>query len=120
MVSQQLAKHYLQSMGIITWRCRQAVLVSGCWQVNNHVLVLSAYIDGPHTDLQQSLWNSICDVFRYCEQADMSGAEVITIQLGSHSSVGTTVVTTHSLADCIAQPSLKREVWHVIRNQITR
>lgn len=119
MVTQQLAKDYLHSMGIISWQRRSLANVSSCWRVGSHCVVITAMIKGTHKNLQQQVWQNICNVFCYCEPLDVPPADATVIQLGPSRTSAAGVMVTHSLADCILQPSLKKDVWDVIKNQIT-
>lgn len=122
MRSPQLANYYLQSMGIQPWRRRQSPQVSCSWQmVSGVVITFYAYIGGVSSAAQQQLWNNLCDIFRYANVIDSPATRGVEIAFGQQSvraESSQDIVVMYSLAELIAQPQLKVEVWDVIKRKI--
>lgn len=121
MTSQQLTNHYLQHMGIIPWRYRYSPHVCCSWQLPHCVITLRACIQGESAAQQRLLWHSICDIFRYCkviEPITNCGFEFIFGNDSSLVELSEKKVVTYSLAELIAQPRLKIEVWDVLKCKI--
>lgn len=121
MISQQLTNHYLQNMGVTPWRRRQSAHINCSWQLTSGIVTLYAYVHGVSSVQQRLLWNNICDVFRYGKLLDSTEERGFELAFGEQSvSMGLSKnsVVMYSLAELVAQPQLKAEVWNVLKCKI--
>lgn len=121
MPNQHTNNDYLNNMGIVTWTLRQQQLVYSCIQAPRAVLTLVADIAGHTSDLQQKLWENIVDAVCHpdvaCDSMPMEDVIVFGERALQKITAQKTTVT-HSLAELIAQPQYKANVWHVIKHKI--